>query len=319
MRSADRVSPEEEVAMMSAESGKVPDELLNLAKQAAAPQLTETALAKRLGPRSTWSPAVGQLWRAALDEVTTLVMLLDVGLESVTVVPVTIEPIVAPTDAVVVGGSAVGLPITIWADLRRSLPVAVLDRPIDDLGFAALQQVQAAVARSREQLPALAETNDMRAELDDDLAALATATGAAPSIADPTPLPAGIDLDAVDPEALEAVAERLEVALPVVLDLIDGKRRPTAEEASVLREALGGLPETKTPPAGLVVELAQPRWRGLVRQRRHGHPTEHDARIALAYEVNTMAARQTGERDPSWPDRIRRWAQAHQLDIDAEP
>jgi hypothetical protein len=52
--------------------------------------------------------------------------------------------------------------------------------------------------------------------------------------------------------------------------------------------------------------------------RGQDEPTEEAARTALAYEVHAMAARQTGDRAPSWPDRIRRWAEVHQLDPDAD-
>jgi hypothetical protein len=67
------------------------------------------------------------------------------------------------------------------------------------------------------------------------------------------------------------------------------------------------------------VELTQPRWRELVRGRSsRDRITEAAARTALAYDVIGMAARQTGGQEPAWPDRVRRWAEAHHLDPDAD-
>jgi hypothetical protein len=312
---------EKEPAVTFPESSSVPPELLALAESTAAPQLTDRALDYRFGRRSTWIPAAGQLWRAVREDVTALVLLLAVHAETVTAAPVTFEASEADADTLGLDGTALGVPITVWIDLRRLLPLSVLDRPVDDLGVdvvhRAVQQSDDGGGTPDSELAAA----DVRAELEDDLAILAEApTGIAPA---PAPAEAeavaGIDLDALDPAALDEAAARLAVPLPVLLDLIDGKRPPTPAEAEVLQEVLGAAPTANPPPVALVVELAQPRWRGLVRQhRRRGHPTEDTARRAVAYEVAAVAARQTGGQEPSWPDRIRRWAQAHQLDPDAD-
>ena len=308
---------------MSAKGGGIPQELLALAEQSAATQLTEAALDDRFGRRSTWLPTVGQLWRAAHEDVTALVLLVAVDAESVSAVPVTVESTDVDVDTIVLDGSALGAPVTVWTGLRGSLPVEVLDRPIDDLGAAAVQQVADAAA-GRQPVTELA-ASDIRAELVDDLVVLATATAEVDTASDTAQAApaAGIDLDALEPDVLEEAlveaAARLDVALPVVLELIDGRRPPTPAEADVLRATVGGVPETSAPPSGLVVELAQPKWRGLVRQfRRQGHSTDRMARTTMAYEINAMAARQTGDREPYWPDRILRWAEAHQLDLDAD-
>jgi hypothetical protein len=316
---------EEEAAVMPAESGAVPAQLLALAKQAAAPQLTGPALDRRFGPRSSWAPATGQLWRAVREDVTALVVLLTVDAESVTVAPATVdnEGAGADADALVLDDTALGVPITVWAGLRRALPVSALDRPVDDLGADVVGRIVTRTTAVGTAGTALL-VDDLRAELADDLDSLAepaAVNDVVPAVAadGPVDAPATIDLDAVEPEDLDEAAARLGVALPVVLDLIDGKRPPTPAEAEVLREVLGAAPEAAPPPQALVVELAQPRWRSLVRQhRRRRGLTEVAARTALAYDVGMMAARQTGEREPSWPDRIRLWAQSEQLDPDAD-
>ena len=107
--------------------------------------------------------------------------------------------------------------------------------------------------------------------------------------------------------------------MPALLDLLDGKRPPTSDQRAVLLQVFGAAPAVGMVPAGLVRELAQPRWRNLVRQRwGQDVQTEDVARSAIAYDIYALAARQTGDQESSWPDRIRHWAQIHQLDPDAD-
>lgn len=310
--------------MTSRETGGVPQHLIALAQQAAAPQLTEAALGRRFGPRSTWRPAPGQVWRALRDDIGVLVLLLAVDADSVTAVPVTVESITG-SDAVLIEAEAtsLGVAATVWPGLRRELPASVLDRPVDDLGTAIMRRVT-----NQETRPAKTPGDDRqsrmdpaapeaRAALEDDLAAMVEVSAVKAEATDANVT--GIDIDELTSEALDEVAIRLGVPLPSVLDLIDGKRAPAPVEVAVMREVLGAAPITTPPPPGLIREFNQPRWRGLVRQRRQRDKlTDSAARLALAYEVTAMAARQTGEQEPSWPDRIRRWADAHQLDPDAD-
>jgi hypothetical protein len=311
---------------MSSETGGVPKHLMALAQQAAAPQLTEAALKRRFGPRSTWVPAPGQLWRALRDDIGVLVLLLAVDGEAVTAAPVTVESITEGFNTVVIEGGVTSLDVavTVWPGLRRELPVSALDRPVDEVDPAVVRRVADRAARPEEAsesasgLSADSAALEARVVLEDDLAALVEVP--ATEAEEPEGEAAGgIDIDALTPEALEEVAGRLGAPLPVVLDLIDGKRAPAPREAAIMREVLGAAPKAAQPPLGLVREFNQPRWRGLVRQRRRRDElTDGAARLALAYEVHAMAARQTGDKEPSWPDRIRRWAEAHQLDPDAE-
>jgi hypothetical protein len=215
----------------------------------------------------------------------------------------------------------------VWADLHRSVPLSVLDRPVDDLGAEGFRRVidhAAWIAKSAADADPLSTgfaVAEARAALEDDLATLAEVRADIPSapVASDEASAAELDLDALEPEALDEVAARLSVPLPVVLDLIDGRRPPTAQETTIMREVLGTAPTAAPPPPGLVLEFTKPKWRGLVRQRRRrDHVTEGAACIALAYDVDAMAARQTGGQDPSWPDRISRWAAAHGLDPDAD-
>lgn len=314
---------------MSDEIGAAPKNLLALAQGAAAPQLTGAALDRRFGPRSTWEPAIGQIWRAAHEDVTVLVLLLEVVADSVTVAPVTLEPTEEAADTLVFdrAGTSFGVPATVWADLHRTVPLSVLDRPVDDVGTEGVRRVvdhAARIAKSAADAD-LRSTGftgtEARAALEDDMVTLAEAKADIPSVAvAPDSESAGeIHPDALEPEALDEVAARLGVPLPVVLDLIDGRRPPTAQQRAVMREVLGAAPIAAPPPPGLVLEFTKPKWRGLVRQRRRrDHVTESAACLALAYDVDAMAARQTGGQEPSWPDRISRWAAAHGLDPDVD-
>lgn len=307
--------------MSHADSGALPRKLLALAEKSAAPHLTEKALNSRLGPRSSWVPAAGQLWRAVHEDVTALVVLLTVEPESVTVVPVTTNGRAgqADADALVLDGTILGVPVTVWAELRRTLPMSVLDRPIDDLGANLLNRVTPQGAATVTPLSAVL-LDDVTAELADELELLAEAAAepAAVSVGGGDS-PSAMTLDALDAAALDEAAARLGATLPAILDLVDGKRLLTPTEAAVFHELFGTAPQTAPPPHALIVELNQPRWRGLVYQyrRRHGL-TEPAARASLSYDVGRMAARQTGQREPFWSDRIRLWAQAERLDPDID-
>ena len=92
---------------------------------------------------------------------------------------------------------------------------------------------------------------------------------------------------------------RLGVGLPVVLDLVDGKREPSPEEAAALRDIVGVTPEVTPPPAELVIEMYHPRWKTTVLDlARRRDMNEAAARAAMANGAFALAARQTGDADP---------------------
>lgn len=311
-----------EAVVVSDERDGLPQGFGALAQQAAARHLTESGLRLRFGPRSSWTPTPGQIWRVTRHDVGLLVLLLEVSADSVNVAPISVESVHAADTLPIDGrGTALGVPMTVWPGLRCDLSVTVLDRPVAEATAAALGRVVGWRTRSEEpesdvdrwSEPAVSEA---RAMLEDDLAAVADVLGADVKPLDP--VTAEIDFENLPSEALDEAVERIGVSLPVLLDMIDGKRISTPDQAMIMREILGGSPAAAALPPGLVTELRQPRWRGLVRQcGRRDRVTEEAARTALAYDVITMAARQTGDREPSWPDRIRRWSESHQLDPDA--
>lgn len=311
-----------ETAVTLPEDRRMPQRLLALAQRSAAPRLTEAWLSERFGPRSHWQPAAGQLWRAVHSDATALVLLVYVDAESVTAIPATTGSMSTSDEVVVVERTAFGVPVTVWASLRRTLPVSILDRPVDDLGADVVHRATQVPPRDLHQPGVDFGDGDteVRAELLDDLIELAESIANSAKITSQNASqPLALDLDAIDASALDEAARRIGGELPALLDLIDGKRPATPEQASVMRELLGAAPAPAAPPSALVIELGQPRWRGLVRQHQRSSERDEDAaRKDLAYLVGAMAARQTGDVEPSWPDRIRRWAQAHQLDPDAD-
>ena len=92
---------------------------------------------------------------------------------------------------------------------------------------------------------------------------------------------------------------RLGVGLPVVLDLVDGKREPSPEEAAALLDIVGVTPEVTPPPAELVIEMYHPRWKATVLDlARRRDMEEAAARAVMASGAFALAARQTGDADP---------------------
>lgn len=292
--------------------------LLAMAEDAAAPSLTAEALDQRFGQRSSWAPLRGQIWRAVRDDVTALVVLVEVDQDQATVVPITIDTPTGEFGAVEIRDTAFGVPIAAWPHLRLGLPVRALDRPVDQVPPNALLGIVGLASSTGSGVST--ESRDERvAELVDDLAFLAVSKVEASTAATAGAETERIDIDSLDSGMFDEAARRLGVSMPAILDLIDGKQPPTPEQAAILRQVFGAAPTAISLPSLLISDLSQPRWRALVRRRRdHDRTSEDAARSALAYDIYAMAARQTGEQEPAWHDRILRWAQMHDLDPDVE-
>jgi hypothetical protein len=296
-------------------------ELIRLAHTAAQPQLTEPALRERFGRSDHWPLRPGAVWRARWDDVVLLVLLVgNPTATSVTATPVTFDTEAEPDTLLVTSTSGRGVRLTVWRTLRRNLPLAVLDRPIDELAPAVVAWTADGPAPDDAQLggptlPSAASRSPVRADLEDDLDALIAAVPAL------TPVPSrqsatGIQ-KRVSPseEQFAALTTRLGVSLPVVLDLVDGKRQPSPEEAAAVLDIVGVAPQVTPLPAELVVEMYHPRWKAavldLVRRR---DVNEAVARTVMASGAFALAARQTGEQTPDWRERLARWADAEGLE-----
>ena len=295
--------------------------LPGLAHKAAQPQLTEPALHERFGVPDRWPLRPGAVWRARWDDVALLVLLVgNPTATTVTATPVTFDDTGADADTLLVTAPAArGVPLTVWRTLRRDLPLAVLDRPVDELAPAVVAWTTGGPAPDDAQLggptlPSVASRSPVRADLGDDLDALIAAV---PALTPTPPRPAAAGTrKRVSPsdEQFAALMARLGVMLPVVLDLVDGKRQPNPQEAAALLDILGATPEVTPPPAELVIEMYQPRWKVTVLDlARRRDLDEAAARMAMANGAFALAARQTGEQTPDWRERLARWADAEGL------
>jgi hypothetical protein len=313
---------------------QVPAAMLQLAQRAAAPQaLTAVELQHRFGDLQRIELEAGQLWRARWEDVGLLVLLLEVDGSSCQAAPVSIDPPVEDESSVVLAPATtvLGETLTVWAGLAQQLPLRVLDQPLDVLSPDVVAYIRSVVDGRTGQTPAgCREGNrivsvfqpaaEVRAELQDDLEALAAASWLPQANAEvSTQLGKTGDLHDLlgDRPDLQALTGALHAPLPEVLDIIRGRRPPTPAQAVALAEVTGQPAEVLLASVGplpdaLVAEIDHPRWRPVVRRR--AHRTGQDdarARLELAYGTYALAARQTGPAAaPSWRDRVVRVAAA---------
>lgn len=276
---------------------------------------------ERFGLPDHWPLRPGAVWRARWDDVALLVLLVGTPTATtITAMPVTFDDSGADGDTLLVTAPACrGVRLTVWRTLRRDLPLAVLDRPVDELAPAVIAWTTGGPAPHDAQiggptLPSVAPRSPVRADLRDDLDALMAAVPAL-KLAPPR-LATSATRERVSPsdEQLARLMDRLGVGLPVVLDLIDGKRQPTQDEAAALLDIVGVTPEVAPPPAELVIEMYHPRWKVTVLDLAHRRDLkEAAARVAMANGAFALAARQTGEQTPDWRERLARWADAEGL------
>ena len=297
-------------------------QLMGLARDAAQPQLAESALHERFGTADHWPLKPGVLWRARWDDVALLVLIVGMPTvrTNVDAMPVTFDDTGADADTLIVTASAArGLPLTVWRTLRRDLPLAVLDRPVDELGPAVVAWAAGGPAPHDAQpggptLPSVAPRSPVRADLEDDLDALIAAVPALTSVPARPATPETRKRVSPSDEQLAGLMDRLGVGLPAVLDLVDGKRQPNQEELVVLLDIVGVTPEFTPPPVELVIEMYDPRWKVTVLDlARRRDLDEAAARMAMASGAFALAARQTGEQTPDWRKRLARWADAEGL------
>lgn len=75
-------------------------------------------------------PSVGQLWRARWEDVSQLLLLIEVMPRAVRAVPITLDPDEANASTVIIPEEAtsLGIPLFAWIDDATSLPLRTLDR-----------------------------------------------------------------------------------------------------------------------------------------------------------------------------------------------
>ncbi len=297
-------------------------ELIGLAHAAAQPQLTELALRERFGRPDGWPLRPGAVWRARWDDVTLLVLLVgNPTATTVAVTPVTFDDTGADADTLLVASpSGRGATLAVWRTLRRDLPLALLDRPVDELAPAVIAwtvggPVPDDARLAGPALPSVAPRSPVRADLEEDLDALIAAARALTPVSSRGAATGTRKRVLPSEEQFAALMARLGVSLPVVLDLVDGKRQPSPEEAAALQDIVGVTPEVTPPPAELVIEMYHPRWKATVLDlARRRDMNEAAARTVMASGAFALAARQTGDQTPDWRERLARWADGEALE-----
>jgi hypothetical protein len=296
--------------------------LLELASQARVPDaLTEIGRDARFGDPHLVQLQRGQVWRASWDEVSLLVLLLDVGEFDVTMVPVTLDPPAEDEHCLVLetSSTAFGVPATVWRALRSEVPVRVLDVLLDQW---AVEFVDAADQRSGADLPQGARRGtpivsefdlsaSVRVEIVDDLNSL-RGSPALPveSEGQSTPNLVQVLADKFDLKRLVVALTPLGITQAEVMEIARGVKPITPAQALAISESTGVDQKVvsravRQLPADLAAEAQRPKWRAAWREEaaRDGID-EAAARELGAYGGLALAGRQTGSGPPDWSKRI---------------
>ncbi|MGW0582227.1 hypothetical protein ACWD25_41285 [Streptomyces sp. NPDC002920] len=303
----------------------LPQRFLDLAQRARGPRaLSEAGLRERFGDPAQVELTTGQVWRARWDEVSMLVLVLDVDDLEVSAVPVTIDPPGEDETSVVVDGSrtAFGVDTTVWAGLVCCVPMRVLERVVDtwddDIVGCTTARAQdrpgPVVAGLREGQPirsALEPAAEVRAGLADDLEYLQRAPGLPiQESGRPAGSLASLLGDRLD---LGALCAALQLPQPEVMRLLRGKTPLSLDQVDTVASATGlpaeQITRTIRPlPADLVQAVEHPRWRSVwVRRARRLGVSETQARLSGGYGTFALAARQTGGGAADWDARLRQF------------
>ena len=292
------------------------ESLLELMKTFAAPQLTETALDARFGPRNSWILRPGHIWRVRSRSTSALVMIVkESGGQSVLCTPVSFETEVEdPNSAVTVqADGAFASPMTIWKDLTREVPLRFFDQPVGDLGeeISLWIQNESGLPENFRLGSPISRHGDLesRAQIEDELSEICKEPGWN-ELTDPAenkPMRSPVAQD------FEELSARMGLTIPEVLDAVDGKIDFTTIQQEIIRDVLGGLPRPISIPIGLVVEIDHPRALNLVKDvAENGHLPDGKAREHIARQILAQAARQTGGGEVAWKARFDQWVNSRQ-------
>jgi hypothetical protein len=311
----------------------VPQRFLDLAKQARGPRaLSEKGLGERFGELTEIEIDVGQVWRARWEEVSVLVLVLAVDDRNILAAPVTIDPSAEDDHSLVLESSstAFGVETTVWAGLVATVPVRVLDRPVDkwseDLVHWTTHTAQgqsSAIPPGTRQGRAIQSELDpaaqLKAELADDLELLSQAPYLPVDTSDVTSRSLasllGTNFD------LGSLCSSLGLPPPEVIKLLRGKIPLTPDQIKVIAGVTGLSSEeiastVRRLPPGLVVHAEHPRWRPTwARRAQRLHISEAQARLTGSYEVFALSARETGGGEPDWGKRLRQFLRAEEASV----
>ena len=298
---------------------------LDLAQQSRGPQaLSEDGLRERFGEPTEVELETGQVWRARWDEVSVLVLLVELAGRDVLVAPVTIDPPAEDERAAVLEGSntVFGVECTLWAGMTTTLPMRVLDRVMDAWPAEIVRWTSCAAQDHPEPVPAGARPGqpirseldpaaELRAELADELEALCQAPGL--PVERPGATTQGLASLLGPTLDLAALCSALGLQQPDVMKLLRGKVPLEPEQIEAVSQATGlpaeEIASTVRPlPLRLAQTLEHPRWRAVWTQRAERlQVTEAQARLASGYGTFALAARETGGGEPDWDARLRQF------------
>ncbi|MGW1917634.1 hypothetical protein ACWCQS_45045 [Streptomyces sp. NPDC002076] len=261
-------------------------------------------------------PEPGQIWRAVWEYAVQLLVITEVGCDTVQAVPLSLERYAdAHTLLLPAGASTLEQPLALWWALKQALPWHVLDRQVSQLTVPLPASADPALphdvppgARWGSPAPSpAAAAAEYRGVLADTLARLSAARWASQGSG---ALPQLLQKRGVNAQQL---ASQLQLPPAQALSVWRGQYPLTADQAEKLAVLLGlGMDEVLAanpalPPA-VVRELNRPMRRGQVRALAARHiENEHQARLRAAYGIFTLAARQDDRTNMDWAARADRY------------
>ena len=309
----------------------VPQRFLDLAAAVRAPkELSAEGLRARFGDPAEVRLAVGQVWRARWEETSLLVLVLGIADREVNAVPVTIDPPGEDAASLVVDGirTAFGVESTVWAGLAGPVPLRVLDRVVDlwepdlvawaaEMADGGAPSVPAGARQGTVPASVFDPSEEVRAELEDDLDALRAAPGLPEAKGTEKVVSLGALLNGL-PD-LPALGAALGVPQPEVMRILRGSVPLKPGQVEAVASATGlsvdAVAKTVRPlPAALVTAAEHPRWRETwIRRAKRLGVSEGEARLSGGYATLALAARETGGAEPDWEGRLRQFLRGEDL------
>jgi transcriptional regulator with XRE-family HTH domain len=262
-------------------------------------------------------PLPGQLWRARRDDTSMLVLLTQVEPTAVDAVPVTMDDDYSTADSVLLerDASPLGVSLTVWPELGKTLPMRVLenyagDLELDGAGIDPLGAVRAAGRLGRPASSPADPVLEYQARIRDDSAFMA-------GISEPSGSGTLPNILADGRLRTAELAQILGVSPAEVLSLRRGERPISPAEAARLAPVLGLARDdlvaaNPAPPNKLLVQVAHPRRRAqIVTLARVKDISEDEAFARAAFDTYALAARASGDPEgaEAWNARLDRYFQ----------
>lgn len=267
--------------------------------------------------RAIWAsappePSPGQVWRARWESSALLVLLVEVQRATVLACPITSDVAGSNSSAFVVPEtrSSLQTPLVTWVELRRQLPVRVLDRCLGEMQSEVVEAVAAnthdeRLPRGRLAVHGTDPSLQEQARLEDRLDELAAAAWA--------PVGIGGLKDLFDATGVSLAQVRQLPGVPDgdALSVRRGDRPLDAPQIEALVARTGVTADrwweaNPQLPEALIAALDRPAARAkVVALAAEGRRSEIAAWRSVAYDVFSLAARQTGEAtEPNWEGRL---------------